>query len=98
MFDVSVDGTRYRGKITHHLEDIPGGFRRGYNMRLETESPLVSEPVTSLGEVLDAGRRFTIQRHFLPVDVRKCFHEYGYIGSKAQCRAYIEEKLKAADH
>lgn len=92
-FSVSIDGIPYSGRIVQGLLDLPCGNRRTSDMFLSTSSPLVATPHTTLKEANDAGRNVVINPHFLPVDIRRSFNDYGYIGNKEQCRQFIAEKL-----
>ena len=84
----------YSGHIIQGLLDLPDGDRRTTDMILHTQSPLVSSPCTTLKEANDAGRNVVIQPHFLPVDIRRSFENYGYIGNKADCRRFIRERME----
>lgn len=94
IFSVSVDGIPYSGQIVQGLLNLPCGNRRTSDMFLSTSSQMVATPHTTLKEANDAGRNVIVHPHFLPVDIRRSFNDYGYIGNKEQCRRFIAEKLK----
>lgn len=93
-FFALVDGIPYKGTFFSEAVSVSGGYRRSHNMLLETENPMIANPITTLKEVFDNKRDFKVLPHFLPVNIKHSFDQYGYIGNKEECRKFIELKLK----
>ena len=93
-FSALVDGILYDGTFFHKTLAMPCGYQRTHNLLLKTQSPMVTEPITTIKRVFDNKRKFKLLPHFLPVNVKHSFSQYGYIGNKEECRKFIELKLK----
>ncbi len=58
---------------------------------LHTDSPIVSNPFTTLLTEVKKGYKFDIVPEFREVDISKSVLSYGYIGDKDDCLQFIED-------
>ena len=93
-FSALVDGIPYEGTFFHKSLPLLNGYHQTHNLLLETHSPMVAEPITTIKHVIDSKRNFKLLPHFLSVNIMHSFSQYGYIGNKEKCREFIEDKLK----
>lgn len=90
---INVDGFQYSGTVVNRMVETPWGCHKIHNLILETNSPMVAKPITTIRQVIETGREFRVLPHFKPISIRHAFSSYGYIGGKEKCRQFIVREL-----
>lgn len=91
---IYVDGIKYNGQFIDKKIELDGQKYINHSLFLQTNNPIVNEPLKTLKQIIDEGKKFKILPHFKLISIKNVFSEYNYIGNKEQCRQFIANRLK----
>ena len=91
---ICVDGIKYNGLFIDKKIELDGQKYISHSLFLQTNNPIVNEPLKTLKQIIDEGKKFKILPHFKLISIQNVFSEYNYIGNKEQCRQFIANRLK----